>query len=317
MHFYFLLLLNICFAGVVLVPKDGATPQKKPIVEYAAEPGLESPEPEVVLRKPKRPEKERVVQSNTKKKKNKNKKKEIVEPADNYEDLEQIYKQEKEFLESTEIDLVPEEQEVREIASVPTEDLAAKLKETEGVYKSSGFIKIRLQKDVTQELLDRTKNYKGELFLASTGSFKLAIEEPQKSILLVNDKNVYMLDYPIDEAQNKVQILRSDKPEKLKAEGLLALLVGKKEISELFKIIETKKDKNEITYKLHPKQKNIQVQSVELVVDASKNQFKSITYWDDLGNRTSYHFKEHTFSEKSPENFFEFKQPNNSSITDL
>lgn len=327
MLYFFFLTLNIAFSSVVLVPKEGVIPKKKSIEEYAAEPAVGMPEPEVVLRKPKRQEKDRVVQSNAKKKKSKNKKKDTVEPADNYEDLEQIYKQEKEFLESTEVESMPADEGVdpvisefespRQVASVSQEDYSAVLREAETTYKKSVFTKIRIQKEVTQELLDRTKNYKGELYLASSGSFKLAIDEPQKSVLLVNDKNVYMLDYPIDEAQNKVQILRSDKPEKLKTEGLLALLVGKKGVSELFKITETKKNKNEITYKLHPKQKNIQVQSVELVLDAEKKQFKTITYWDDLGNRTAYYFKDHTFSEKSPENFFEFKQPDNSSITDL
>jgi outer membrane lipoprotein-sorting protein len=126
-----------------------------------------------------------------------------------------------------------------------------------------------------------------------------------------------MIDYPVDETQNKVQILRSDKPEKLKVQGLLAILVGKQSIADAFEVKELSKTKSEIKYELKPKQKDLQVQVVELIVDLSTKRFKSISYQDEIGNKTIFHFKKYKFSEKSPDGFFDFQQPNNSSVTDI
>lgn len=318
MYILILIFLSaISYAEVRLVPKEGVTPKKNIVKEYAAEADPVSPHPEVVLRKPK---KDRVVQSNTKNKKKSKKAKEVPLSEEAGEDLELIYQQEKEFLESTEYKVMPlnshpKENQKRAVASI--QDPFQDLKEIEKKYKKTGHHNIKIDKQVTQELLERTKNYTGELSFDSEGRLKLAINEPTKSILLINHKNVFMIDYPVDETQNKVQILRSDKPEKLRAQGLLALLVGKQNITDAFEVKELSRTKSEVKYELKPKDKDLQVQVVELVVDLSAKGFKSISYWDDIGNKTSFHFKKYKFSEKSPNGFFDFQQPNNSSVTDI
>ncbi len=340
-----LLCLSYSYASVQLVQKDG-TIVKRPIKkqEYVLEAEGLAPEiePEVVLRKPK---KEQIVQSKSKRKnKSKKSKKIIPEKSEEIDEMEQIYKQEKEFLESKDEWKGPTSRKAasessknkvsrkkRASTSVLVEDVQAAvekqapldlLKAVEEKYKTAAFVTIELQKEVTQELLERTKNYKGELSLASQGRLKLEINEPQKSMLLVNAKNVWMVDYPIDDTQNKVQILRSDKPEKLKSQGLIALLIGRKSITDIFEIQDAgdekgNKDSHELIYKLAPKKNNLDVQTIELHIDSEKQLFTKIIYWDELGNKTSYTFTNHTFSDKSPKGFFEFKKPKNSSITDL
>ncbi len=179
------------------------------------------------------------------------------------------------------------------------------------------FVRIDVKSEVTQALLERTKTYTGKLYMAPEGRFKMDMREPNKHMLLMNGKNIWVVDYPLDETQDKVQILHSKSAKNLKNQAFLDIFMGVGSLEKRFKIESSDKKNDEITYKLIPKEKDAQVERVELKVDVQAELISSITFWDSLGNKTQLRFSEQDFSEKVDKEIFKFKPPKDASITYL
>lgn len=197
-----------------------------------------------------------------------------------------------------------------------SEDPKNILKKVETKY-TTHFVKMDVKSDVTQALLERTKTYTGKLYVAPQSRFKMDMKEPNKHMLLMDGKNIWVVDYPLDETQDKVQILHSKSAKNLKNQGFLDIFSGVGNLQKKFKIESSNKKNDEITYKLIPKEKDAQVERVELKVDFHSELISGITFWDSLGNKTQLKFSEQDFSEDTPKDIFKFKPPKNSSITYL
>lgn len=207
---------------------------------------------------------------------------------------------------------IPASVEVAPISNEP-KDL---LKKVESKYITQ-FVKIDVKSEVTQALLEKTKTYSGELFLAPEGRFKMQISEPNKHMLLMNGKNIWVVDYPLDETQDKVQILHSKSAKNLKNQAFLDIFMGVGNLQKKFKIDSSDKKNDEVTYKLIPKQKDEQIERVELKLNSKDELISSITFWDSLGNKTQLQFKKQEFKSEVPKEIFKFKPPKDSSITYL
>lgn len=230
---------------------------------------------------------------------------------------EEVKKELQQEVQSAEIKEILKESSSGERAPSAVEvDTKTLLKTIEKKY-TSHFIKIDIKSEVTQALLEKTKTYSGNLFLAPEGRFKMDIKEPNKHMLLMNGKNIWVVDYPLDETQDKVQILHSKSAKNLKSQGFLDIFSGVGNIQKKFKIESSDKKNDEITYKLIPKEKDGQVERVELKVDYQAELINSVAFWDSLGNKTQLKFSEQEFEDKTPKEVFKFKPPKNSSITYL
>ncbi|MES2768488.1 MAG: outer membrane lipoprotein carrier protein LolA [Bdellovibrionota bacterium] len=196
------------------------------------------------------------------------------------------------------------------------EDPKKILKKIETKYITH-FVRIDVKSEVTQALLERTKTYTGKLYMAPEGRFKMDMKEPNKHMLLMNGKNIWVVDYPLDETQDKVQILHSKSAKNLKNQAFLDIFMGVGSLEKRFKIESSDKKNDEITYKLIPKEKDAQIERVELKVDVQAELISSITFWDSLGNKTQLRFSEQDFSEKVDKEIFKFKPPKDAAITYL
>lgn len=202
---------------------------------------------------------------------------------------------------------------VEQPAKETPEDILEKI---EAKYISQ-FVTINVKSEVTQALLERTKNYSGQLFIAPKSRFKMQITEPNKHMLLMNGKNIWVVDYPLDETQDKVQILHSKSAKNLKNQAFLDIFMGVGNLQKKFKIESSDKKNDEITYKLVPKKKDEQVERVELKLNSRDELIKSIAFWDSLGNKTQLEFKKQEFKPEVDNEVFKFQPPKDASITYL
>lgn len=182
---------------------------------------------------------------------------------------------------------------------------------------TSYFVKMNVKSEVTQALLERTKSYSGKIYLAPGGKFKMEVALPNKHIVLMTGKNIWVVDYPLDETQDKVQILHSKSAKNLKNQPFLNLFQGVGNLKKNFKIESSNGKNDEVTYKLTPKKKGEQIERIELKVDYQSELITSLSFWDSLGNQTQLQLSEQDFESKTPSKIFQFKPPKNSSITYL
>lgn len=249
------------------------------------------------------------------KEKKKSSKEKAVKPPTDAEIKNEIQSEVYSAVAGEDLTAIPEKQSSRGPSSIP-EDPKKILQKVEVKY-TTHFVKMDVKSDVTQALLERTKTYTGKLYLAPEGRFKMDMKEPNKHMLLMNGKNIWVVDYPLDETQDKVQILHSKSAKNLKNQGFLDIFTGVGNLQKRFKIESSDKKNDEITYKLIPKEKDAQVERVELKIDFQAELISSITFWDSLGNKTQLKFSEQDFSENTPTDIFKFKPPKDASITYL
>ncbi len=193
----------------------------------------------------------------------------------------------------------------------------AKLLETVEKKYTSYFVVMAAKFAVTQALLERTKSYSGKIYLAPGGRFKLEAELPNKHMIIMDGKNIWVVDYPLDDAQDKVQILHSKSAKSLKNQAFLSIFQGVGKLKRDYKIESSSGKNDEIIYKLTPKKKADQVDRVELKVDYQSELITSLTFWDSLGNQTQLQFTDQDFEPKVPSRVFQFRPPKNSSVTHL
>jgi outer membrane lipoprotein-sorting protein len=223
---------------------------------------------------------------------------------------------------ASEVQLVEVDQSKHPEKEVPRTPASAKADALDSLNKIekkyvTHFIKINVNSEVTQALLERSKTYSGQLFLAPESRFKLDVKEPNKHMLLMNGKNIWVVDYPLDETQDKVQILHSTSAKSLKNQAFLDIFTGVGNLQKRFKIESSDKKDDEITYKLIPKKKDEQVERVELELDVEAELISTITFWDSLGNKTHLKFSKQEFDDKTPKDIFDFTPPKDASITNL
>ncbi len=201
----------------------------------------------------------------------------------------------------------------REINTIETEPL---LQRVEKKYKT-GFVKVKLEKEVTQAILETTKTYKGQMALGPSGLLKMDIETPQKSSLVVDGKNIWVIDYPVDEARNKVQILHAKVQKKKGNQAFLGDLLSGSGLLKNFKVESQAEKKDETTYRLVPNKKDSDIQRIELNVATHDELITSLSYWDQMGNKTELRFSKQEFEDKTPENYFQYQPPAGADITEM
>jgi len=312
-------------ATVLLIPRPGVDLQK---IQHIQE-NVQKKEDDdgalgVVLRKAK-PAK--IAKTKKKKKKKKSK---VVSPVQDStisqeeenlesENLDKEYKDELKFLNSRKPKTLKPghttANELRVPNSVAPEnkDLLA---EVEKKYINN-FVQMKVDKEVTQAILEKTKSYSGDIAIGPKGLFKMDISTPEKSSLIMDGKNIWVVDYPVDEAQNKVQILHSKARKKLKKQAFLGSLLSDGKLLKNFKVDDQTSSKDETKFKLIPKEKDLEIQRIELSVDSHDKLITGLTYWDQLGNKTELKFSKQEFKPEVPKDFFKFEPPKDSSISEL
>lgn len=296
---------SVLVASVILVPKSGKEirkgPAPTPPQELIFEDNYQSQkdrdiEPEVVLKKAQK-------KKHAKNKKNRSK---IADETD--DGVTDILKQEKDWFRKDGKVKVR-----RDKASVKTP--LEKFLRIEEKYKTTSHF-MYVSKEVTQALLEKTKLSKGELYIAPKGKIRLEIKDPERSLFIMDGKNIWVVDYPVDGMQNKVQILQGKIDKSLKSQVFLGFLFGSNKIIDEFKLEDSKANDAQTTYIFKPKKKEQDVQKAEIQVDTDKELITSISYWDGLGNKTSLLFSKQT-SKDIPDEKFKFTPPANAEITNL
>lgn len=190
------------------------------------------------------------------------------------------------------------------------------LTETQTKYSKAKYIKMDVEKVFTLTALNKEKRSGGKLFLAPKGRFRLEIEEPEKSLIVIDGKNIWIVQYPIVK-EDKIQIMHSKLKTQLRSQVILSFLMGQGKVKNQFKILNKKTQDDEVTFILEPKEEGSDLKDINLVIDAKEKIIDKISYKDNLENKVSFVFKNKKFDEKFDESKFKFKIPKNSEVSEM
>lgn len=198
----------------------------------------------------------------------------------------------------------------------PTKEDLANLKALDQKYKNSKSISMDLQKILKLEVLNQERKSKGRL-LISKGRMRMEIDKPDQSLVVVDKKNIWVVQYPPEELQGAaLQVIRaSAETKKGRSQSFIGLLV-RGGITKYFRVLNTMTAKDGLTtYFLQPEAGTVEFARAQVTLDPRTQQLKELKYWDELGNETKFLFSKISFDKKIPANKFAYTPPKNADVT--
>ena len=183
-------------------------------------------------------------------------------------------------------------------------------------YRNSPAVEIKLRKTVAMTLLDpdKPKESFGRLYI-SNNKMRYQITKPEKHLVVMNEKVIWVENRLGKEFGNKVQVTKiQSKQASLKVKGFLAAFFGNRNIKEDMEFKRVKKDLYSIKFK--KKESSPDLNSAFIAFDPKKEVIKYLEYSDDF-NKTRHYFVKTKFLDKSKSSNFSYKAPKGAQITIL
>lgn len=198
----------------------------------------------------------------------------------------------------------------------PSNDDLANLKALDLKYKNSKSISMDLEKKLKLGILNQERKSKGRL-LISQGRMRMEIDKPDQSLVVVDKKNIWVVQYPPEDLVGaSLQVIRaSAETKKGRSQSFIGLLV-KGGITKYFKVLNTMTAKDgSTTYFLQPEAGTVEFARAQVTLDSSSQQIKELKYWDELSNETTFVFSKISFDKKIAADKFAYSPPKNADVT--
>lgn len=189
------------------------------------------------------------------------------------------------------------------------------LDQSTALFRSGKSVtQLEVEKTTVFELLDKTTKSKGEIFLGK-GKFRWNILTPEKSQIVFDGKMLWTSQE--DSNGGKTQVTKSRVDGKAKDQILIKLLAGDGKLSTKFKIekLEAKGDLK--VFHLKALKEDPAIKAFVLTVDKSTKNLRTISYSDEVGNRTEIEILNRKILKKPDAKLFQFQLPKNAEVNEL
>lgn len=193
-----------------------------------------------------------------------------------------------------------------------------KLKTLTTRYRTAKSVTMKVEKSLKLGLLGEDRKSSGKMTIAN-GQLRLELEGAEKTLLVVNKKNLWAVTFPPPEFKDAVvQVIKADTmSSKAKSQALTGLL-GAGEFSKSFKATAVQTtEAGEVNYFLSPVKDQADFKRAQLRVSKDGKQIVELKYWDERDNETSFQFSDSTFGKKADPKLFEYTPPANADVMTL
>lgn len=194
----------------------------------------------------------------------------------------------------------------------------AKLKTLTTRYRTAKSVTMKVAKTLKLGLLGEERKSSGQMTIAH-GQLRLELEGAEKTLLVVNKKNLWAVTFPPAEFKDAVvQVIKADTAStKAKSQALTGLL-GASEFSKSFKATAVQTtDKGEVNYFLQPVKEQADFKRAQVRVSKDGKTIVELKYWDERDNETSFEFSDAIFGKKADPKLFHYDPPANADVMTL
>lgn len=224
---------------------------------------------------------------------------------------------------------VVEKEPVASIGSKPgsqekkkAEKKAARSKQRKGIekiksvlsrYRQTSGVSMSLKKTVYLALMETEKTSSGKAIL-SKGRFRLELEKPDKSLLVMSPETLWIE----NEFNGDIQVSKVSMSSQQRKRGLIGIFFDQTSIWDGYRLIKAKTDSGVTKYTLKPLKTNKtpEAEKVEIDIHKKKKKVVALTYWDELENKTTFEFKKVKFSQKFNDKEFRYTPPKGVEVTE-
>jgi outer membrane lipoprotein carrier protein len=197
-----------------------------------------------------------------------------------------------------------------------TQASAGLLRDVSKKYRTDKVVKITTSKKVTSELLGKTTNYEGTIYLAQ-GKFRWENQTPEESLLLFDGTTIYNIQYPPKDLGGPVQVAKAKLDKRTKSQILITTLLGTQPIDKNFVVVKTSANPGMTSLELKPLTGDLRVKELSLNIDTQAKLIRTISYKDDVNNLTTIELTKTEFLKKENKDLFKFKIPKDAQVTNL
>lgn len=185
-------------------------------------------------------------------------------------------------------------------------------------YQTAALVSMDVAKTLKLGLLDQERKSKGKVHL-SKGQMRMELEGAEKSLLIVNKKNLWAVTFPPAEFKDAaVQVIRGDTTsKKARAQALTGLLASGGFLKHFKPTAVQTEASGEMVYFLQPLVATSEFKRAQLRVSKDVKQINELRYWDEKDNETRFEFSGVTFGKKADAKLFDYKPPANADIMNL
>lgn len=199
-------------------------------------------------------------------------------------------------------------------------------------YKTASGLRIQIIKEVYSGLLEETQASQGVLYI-SGHKMRVDFSTPQKQSLILDGKYIWMENQTQGFDKNiQVTKVRVDNALQ-KSNALLALLLSDKPPWHSFRKIKTKNNDHKkalatnqrhqnkllkkITLAPRRKNKHSEINQLEIQWSKKSQEIASISYEDNVENKTTYIFKKQNLNQKLDPALFQYSPPKGAEVTEF
>lgn len=190
------------------------------------------------------------------------------------------------------------------------------LAQTLSRYQNTSMVEGHIEKTVYTELLNKTKKQSGQIFLAKE-KIKIEFTQPEKEMLLFDGTILWTVQYLPEELGGTHQVSRTKIDKKNRSQILLGLLFDKSQFKKFFKLDSEKITENKKSYNLIVLNKELKINNLNIIINKDKKEISSISYYDDLQNKTEFTLSEQQFHKVLKKETFKYIPPKNAQVTNL
>ncbi len=194
----------------------------------------------------------------------------------------------------------------------------AKLKKLTAKYRTSKSVSMKVAKTLKLGLLAEERKSSGSMTIAN-GQLRLELEGAEKTLLVVNKKNLWAVTFPPPEFKDAVvQVIKAEtNSTKAKSQALTGLL-GAGDFSKSFKATAVQTtETGDANYFLTPVKDQADFKRAQLRVSKDGARILELKYWDERDNETIFEFSETNFGKKADPKLFQYTPPANADVMTL
>jgi outer membrane lipoprotein carrier protein len=196
----------------------------------------------------------------------------------------------------------------------PAADSLKPLKDTLTRLRQTRLVDFKVEKKVVSELMGNEKVYQGRAYLSGS-LIRFETETPEKSLVVFDGRVLWIVQYPDPVFGGKRQVLRGKVQGKQKEQILLTELLTKGRLVESFDVTKTGEENGLFSYEAKPRDKSFDLQKVD--VQVKSGELRTLSYVDDVGNKTTLSVTEQKLLKESRPEIFKFKPNKDDQVTDL
>ncbi len=189
------------------------------------------------------------------------------------------------------------------------------LKRLDKSYSLDSNVLMEVKKTLRQNLLGRETQSSGDVIL-SKGRLRLNFTKPDKTLVIVDKKTMWIVNYPPAEFEGApLQVIQAKlNSKKSRSQGLIQMLT-KGGIFKHFNPVGAIREADRMVFFMQPKKTTNDFKRAQISVDLAGKKILRLSYWDDLDNETIYDFSNIRFVGSVKPSQFEFTPPADADIT--